>query len=114
MLQTGFSAVYGCHLYLGILQQFFHHQKICGIVIHHQDLCLRGLKTLVIFIPFPCTVNLQRRKITEDRFIRNLLLQFHFKGGTLGINAVDRDGASQEIHQLFHNGKPQSQPLGLA
>ncbi len=108
------AAAGSVQLDLGGRQQLSHHHQIHVVVVHHQNVGLRGLEALVILLPLVGLDPGCQGKLSQSLVIYNVLLQHYHKGRTSGVDAVDADFAPHQLYQLVDDAQPQAGALNVA
>ena len=113
-LQT-FLAGSGCmDMDAGFLQQAFCDGEVHVVVVHYQNMGLRGGEAFLIVFFFP-----QRRfnasvEIPDGVIFFYLLGNANGEGAAFAVNAVHADAALHHFRQLHGDGQPQSGAFDIA
>ena len=101
-------------LYFRRGQELADHHQVHVVVVHHQDMRVRGLKALLIGVPLVDAGTGREGKGPQRPFVHNVLLQHDDELGAFGVDAVYADLAAHQIHKLLHDAQAQAGPLDVA
>ena len=113
-LQAFRPAGCGVNLNFCLRKQLGHHHQVHVVVVHHQDVGVRGLEALLIR---PLVVELRpggQGKGPKLLCVHNILFQRDDEFGALRVDAVDADLAAHQLHQLLDDAQTQAGPLDMA